>query len=84
LEFDYSFPHFCHSLTTNLFQHDSHGPDDHPKTIDYHHLDMPRDDGMDEHGIDWLYRCHQVGFWLRSRENLSLFLSQPDHKSDPA
>jgi hypothetical protein len=22
------------------------------KTIDYHHLDMSRDDGMDEHGID--------------------------------
>jgi hypothetical protein len=25
-----------------------------PKTIDYHHLDMSRDDGMDEHGMDWL------------------------------
>jgi hypothetical protein len=45
----------CHALTTNLTQHDSHGPDDHPKTsIDYHHLDMSKDDGTDEHGIDWL------------------------------
>jgi hypothetical protein len=59
------FPCFCLSLTTNLTQHDSRGPDDHPKTIDYHHLDMPRDDGMDEHGIDWPYGCHQVRFWLR-------------------
>jgi hypothetical protein len=36
--------------TTNLTQHDSHWPDDDSKTIDYHHLDMSRDDGMDEHG----------------------------------
>jgi hypothetical protein len=43
---------FCPTLTTNPTQHDSHGPDDHPKTIDYHHMDMSRDDGMDEHGID--------------------------------
>jgi hypothetical protein len=52
--------------TTNLTQHDPHGPDDLPKTIDYHyhHLDMSRDDGMDEHGIDWLRGCHQVGLWL--------------------
>jgi predicted SAM-dependent methyltransferase len=55
---------FVAPLYLKLTQHDSHGPDDHPKTIDYHHLDMPRDDGMDEHGIDWLYGCHQVGFWL--------------------
>jgi hypothetical protein len=39
----------------NLTQHYSHGPDDQPKTIDYHHLDMSRDDGMDEHRIGWLY-----------------------------
>jgi hypothetical protein len=32
----------------NLTQHDSHGPDDHSKTIDYHHLDMSRDDGRDD------------------------------------
>jgi hypothetical protein len=32
-----------------------------PKTIDYHHLDMSRDDGMDEHGIDWLCGC-----WMSS------------------
>ena len=24
---------FCHTVTTNLTQHDSHGPDDSPKTI---------------------------------------------------
>jgi hypothetical protein len=45
---------FCHTLTTNLTQHNSHGPDDQPKTIDYHHLDMSRDDVLDEHGFDWL------------------------------
>jgi hypothetical protein len=28
-----------------------------PKTIDYHHLDMSKDDGTDEHGIDWLCGC---------------------------
>jgi hypothetical protein len=67
---------------------DSHGPDDYPKTIDYHHLDMSRDDGMDEHGIDWLcecYGCHLVRFFLRSWANHSWwFLSNPNHKSDPA
>jgi hypothetical protein len=56
---------FCNAPTTNLTQHNPHDPDDHPKTIDYHHLDMARDDGMDEHGIDWLYGCHLVGFWLK-------------------
>jgi hypothetical protein len=25
---------FCHTLTTHLTLHDSHGPDDHPKTPD--------------------------------------------------
>jgi hypothetical protein len=57
---------FCHTLTTNLTQHDPHGPDDLPKPIDYHHLDMSRDDGMDEHGIDWFSGCHLVGLWLDS------------------
>jgi hypothetical protein len=50
----------CHALTTNLTQHDSHGPDDSPKTIGYHHLDMSKDDGTDEHGIDWVCGCHLV------------------------
>jgi hypothetical protein len=41
---------------TNLTQHNSsHGPDDQPKTINHHHLGMSIDDGMDEHGIDWIY-----------------------------
>jgi hypothetical protein len=47
---------FPQALTTNLtLQHDSHGPDDGSKTIDYPHFDMSRDDGMDEHGIERLY-----------------------------
>jgi hypothetical protein len=50
---------FCHVLTTNLAQHDSHRPDDQPKTIHYHCLNIARDDGMDENGIDWLYGCGQ-------------------------
>jgi hypothetical protein len=58
---------FCQAPTTNPTQHDSHRPDDHPKTIDYHHLDMSKDDGTDDmHGIDWLCGCHLVGFWLGS------------------
>jgi hypothetical protein len=76
---------FCHVLTTNLTQHDSHGPDDHPKTIDYHHMDMSKDDGTDDmHGIDWLCGCHLVRVRLGSWANHSWFLSSPDHKSDPA
>jgi hypothetical protein len=59
---------FCQTLKTNLTQHGSHGPDDHPKTIDYYHrhLDMSRDDDMDEHEVIWLCGCHLVGFWLGS------------------
>jgi hypothetical protein len=39
---------------------------------------------MDEHGIDWLYGCGLVGFWLKSWANhISWFLSRPGHKSDP-
>jgi hypothetical protein len=56
---------FCHPPTPDLTQHDLHGPDDNPKTIDYHHLNMAIDDGMDEHGIDWLYGWHLTGFWLK-------------------
>jgi hypothetical protein len=54
------FHEFYPSLITNLTQHDSHGPDDHPKTIDYHHQNMSRDDDMDEKGIDWFSGCHHV------------------------
>jgi hypothetical protein len=53
----------------DLTRRDPHGPDDLPKTIDYHHLNMSRDDGMDEHGMDWIYLCHLVGFWLKSWAN---------------
>jgi hypothetical protein len=49
------------STDHNLTQHDSHdGQDDLIKTIDYHHLSMSKDDGMDENGIGWLYGCHLV------------------------
>jgi hypothetical protein len=34
-------------------QHDSHGPDDPIRTINYHHLDILRHDGMDEQDIGW-------------------------------
>ena len=53
----------CQTPTTNLTHCNPYGPDDHLKTIDYHHLGMSRDDGMDEHGYGWLYGCHLVGFW---------------------
>ena len=49
---------FGQAPTANLTQHTSNGPDDHLKTIDYHHLGMSRDDGMDEHGHGGLYECH--------------------------
>jgi hypothetical protein len=62
---------FCHALTTNLTQNDTHGPDDQPKTIDHHHMGMSRDDGMDEHGIDWLCGCVLAGVWLASWANHS-------------
>jgi hypothetical protein len=55
----------------DLAQHDSHGPDDLPKTIDYHHVDMSRGDGMEEPGIDWFCGCHLVGYWLNSWANRS-------------
>jgi hypothetical protein len=53
---------FCQTPDTNLTQRIPYGPDDHLKTIDYHHLGMSRDDGiwvsmdmvMDEHGLGWL------------------------------
>jgi hypothetical protein len=60
---------FVNSPTTYQTQHYPHGPDDHLNTIHYHHLDMARDDGMDEHGIDWLLGCHLVGFGLKSWAN---------------
>jgi hypothetical protein len=45
-------------------QHDLHGPDDAQTTIDYHHLDPSRDDGMDEQEIYWHFGCPDAGFWL--------------------
>jgi hypothetical protein len=43
---------------------------------------MSREDGMDGHGIDWIYQCHQVGFWIKSWANHGWFVSRPNHKSD--
>jgi hypothetical protein len=40
-----------------------------PKQFIFHHLNISRDDGMDENGIDWLYGCCLVGFWLKSWAN---------------
>jgi hypothetical protein len=37
-------------------QHDLHGPDESQTTIDYHHLDESRDDGVDEQEIHWHLR----------------------------
>jgi hypothetical protein len=37
----------------NPTQHDPHGPDDPFRTINYHHLDLPGHDGVDEQDIGW-------------------------------
>jgi hypothetical protein len=42
---------FGQTPATNPTPHDLHGPDDSQTTIDYHHLDLSRDDGMDEQEI---------------------------------
>jgi hypothetical protein len=47
---------FVHISATNPNQHDLHGPDESQTTIDYHHLDVSRDDGMDEQEIHWHLR----------------------------
>jgi hypothetical protein len=44
---------FGQATTTNPSQHDSHGPDDPFRTINYHHLDISGHDGMDEQDIGW-------------------------------
>jgi hypothetical protein len=42
---------------------------------------MTRDDGMDEHGIDWLYECHLVGFWVQKLVSSGRILaSEVGHK----
>jgi hypothetical protein len=69
---------YCQAPTTNLTQHDSHGQGDYLKTIDYHHLDMSRDDGMDDDGIDWLYGCHLVGFGLEVGQITADFCQAPN------
>jgi hypothetical protein len=49
-------PIFVLISATNPNQHDHHGPDESQKTIDYHRLDVSRDDGMDEQEIHWHLR----------------------------
>jgi hypothetical protein len=39
--------------TANPTQHDRHGPDDPFRSINYHHLNISRHDGMDEQDIGW-------------------------------
>jgi hypothetical protein len=43
-----------------------HGPDDPQTIIDYHHLDLSRDDGMDEQEIYLSFVHPDGGFWLGS------------------
>jgi hypothetical protein len=44
---------FVPSPNHNSTQHHPRGPDDPFRTINYHHLDIPRHDGMDEQDIGW-------------------------------
>jgi hypothetical protein len=48
---------------------------------------MSRDDGMDEHGIQWLYGCPLAGLGLGIVGPIITMLPNfpicPDHKSDP-
>jgi hypothetical protein len=44
---------FAHIPPHSQGQHDPHGPDDPFRTINYHHLDISRQDGMDEQDIGW-------------------------------
>jgi hypothetical protein len=42
---------YANNSTHSEGQHDPHGPDDPFRTINYHHLDISGQDGMDEQGI---------------------------------
>jgi hypothetical protein len=56
---------------------DLHGPDDAQTTIDHHHLDPSRDNGMDEQEIHWYFGCLDAGFWLKvGQTGLSLLHCQ--------
>jgi hypothetical protein len=49
-------PTFHFISATNPTQHDLHGPDDESQTnINYHHLDVSSNDGMDKQEIHWLF-----------------------------
>jgi hypothetical protein len=44
---------FAHFPAHSRDHHDPHGPDDPFRTINYHHLDISGQDGMDEQDIGW-------------------------------
>jgi hypothetical protein len=44
---------FPDKLTANPTQQNPHEPNDHSRTINYHHLNISRHDGMDEQDIGW-------------------------------
>ena len=46
-------------------QHDQDVADDPLTTLDYHCLDVSRDDEMAEQAFEWCCGCHWVAFWLR-------------------
>jgi hypothetical protein len=68
---------FCFTAAAtiaNPTQHDLHGPDDAQTTIDYHHLDPSRDDGMDEQEmIHRHFGCPDEGFWLEVGQTAGRF-----------
>jgi hypothetical protein len=50
---------FSNKTNSNPTQQSPHGPNDHSRTINYHHLDISGHDGMDEQDIGW-----RNGWWL--------------------
>jgi hypothetical protein len=53
LEVGQMWLNFVPSPNHKSIQRDPRGPDDPLWTINYHHLDIPRHDGMDEQDIGW-------------------------------
>jgi hypothetical protein len=73
-------PIFVQISATNPNQHDLHGPNESQTTIDYHHRDVLRDDGMDEQEIHWHLRWLMDDFGSKIWQLLEpafLFKSQP-------
>jgi hypothetical protein len=53
LELGQMWLNFVPSPNHKSTQHDPRGPDDPFRTIHFHHLDIPRHDGIDEQDIGW-------------------------------